>query len=162
MDLLVQPRLHSSEVATPEIVFEARKIALGLRHELRRVKVAQRVSREITQSTHAPVDVLEAAEPVVRRRQIEHLPELVVPCARHVGRQQIARENRELQFEAQNNVQVVGRLVGLDPDEGRLRLVDREIKVVEAHFAQRIDENLLGAGEEMPPERSAAADLVFP
>src|SRR5262249_30531283 len=63
---------------------------------------------------------------------------------------------------AQDNVHVVGGLVGLDADERALHVIDGEDKVVEADVAQGIEEHLSGPWEEVLPERPAAADLVLP
>ena len=59
-------------------------------------------------------------------------------------------------------MQVVGRLVGLDADEAALDVVEGEEPVVQRDVVERAGEHLLGAREEVLPERPAAADLVLP
>src|SRR5438270_7915473 len=86
------------------------------------------------------MNVLQAAERVGRRRELEHFLELVVPGGRYVGGRQIAAQQGLFQLEAENDVQVVGRLVRLDADEGGLHVIDREIEIVEADVAERVGE----------------------
>src|SRR5437588_398865 len=79
VDLLVEPALEPAELAAAEVVVEVAQVLPRLLHELRRVEVAERVGREVAQAAHAPVDVLQAAFRVAGRRQVEELPELLVP-----------------------------------------------------------------------------------
>src|SRR5262245_14303314 len=69
VNLLVEPPLEAAELAAAEVGVEVAEVAPRLLHELRRVQVAQRVRREVAEAAEAPVDVLQAALPVVRRRQ---------------------------------------------------------------------------------------------
>ncbi len=75
---------------------------------------------------------------------------------------QIVRQQGLLQFEANQDVQVVRRFVGLDADQRRPHVVDREIKRVELDVGQRLGKRLLGRGEEVLPKGPAAADQVLP
>ena len=75
---------------------------------------------------------------------------------------ELAGEDLLLQLEAQDDVQVVGRLVGLDADERRLHLVDRPVEVVELDVPELRRERLLQLRIEEAPEREAAADEVLP
>ena len=43
---------------------------------------------------------------------------------------QLAGDHRPLELEAQDDVQAVRRLVGLDADQGRLHLVDGAVEVL--------------------------------
>src|SRR5262249_17221454 len=81
---------------------------------------------------------------------------------RHFPRRQVTANERLLQLEAQDDVHVVGRLVGLDADEGALDVVDGEEPVVERNVIDRAGEHLLEPGEEVLPERPGASDLVLP
>ena len=67
-----------------------------------------------------------------------------------------------LQLEADEDVQVVRRLVGLHADQRRPHVVDGEVEGVEARAAQRGGKPLLGRGIEMLPEGPAAAHEVLP
>src|SRR5439155_12665805 len=67
-----------------------------------------------------------------------------------------------LELEAQDDVQVVGRLVRLDPDQRRLHLVDRAVERLCVDPAEPFGKRLLQLRVEAPPERAAAADEVLP
>src|SRR5262249_50382103 len=73
-----------------------------------------------------------------------------------------ATQNRLLQLKAQDDVQVVGRLVRLDADKRRLHVVNREEEIVQGNVVKRFVKDLTGAGEEMLPEGTTAASLVLP
>src|SRR5207302_2039638 len=83
---------------------------------------------------------------------------LRVPRRGHVDRLELAGQERLLQLEAQQDVQVVGRLVGLDPDKRALDLVDREDELVERHVVERSGKSLAGPRIEVLPEWRNAAD----
>ena len=75
---------------------------------------------------------------------------------------QVAVEKGSLQLEADQDVQVVSRLIGPDTDERRLDGVDREMELIQRHVRQRTGEDRPSRGKEVLPERSAAADGVLP
>src|SRR5262245_70625 len=86
VDFFVEPTLEPAELSLAKITVEIAELLPGLIHELSGVEVAERVGGKVTDATHTPVDVLQAAALVVRRRKIERLLELLVPDAGHVGR----------------------------------------------------------------------------
>ena len=57
---------------------------------------------------------------VVGRGDAQQLPHAVVPGARQIGHRELARDQRPLQAMAQDDVQRVGHLVGVDADEAAL------------------------------------------
>ena len=59
-------------------------------------------------------------------------------------------------------MEVVGRLVRVDPDVGRLDAVDRAVEALLVDVADRFGERLLEGRVEVVPERAAAADDVLP
>ncbi len=85
--------------------------------ELARDQVAERVGREVADQPGRPVHVLEHAVGVVGHLEPEVLPEPRVPRLGQIGDRQPALDQLLLELEAQDDVQAVGRLVGLDPDE---------------------------------------------
>src|SRR5689334_20364950 len=107
MDLFVKPMFEPAESAGAEIGVQIAKVLPGLVHELGGVKVAERVGRKVAEAAHAPMDVLQAALRFVGRGKLEELLELVIPGARNVRWFQVARDQRLLQLEAQNNVHVI-------------------------------------------------------
>src|SRR5579871_212524 len=87
---------------------------------------------------------------------------LFVPGALHIRGFQIAADERLFQFETQNDVHVVRRLVRLNADERRLHIVDREEEIIESDIAEGGGECAPSRREEMLPKRPAAAHLVLP
>jgi hypothetical protein len=63
------------------------------------------------------VDVLEHTVGVVRRPHAKVPLEPVVPCGRQVVHCQVAMHDGAFEIEPEQHVQVVGDLVGLDPNE---------------------------------------------
>src|SRR5262245_49593719 len=90
VDLFAEPVLEPAEITAAEVVVETGQVASGGGHELGGVEVAKRVSREVAQAAKAPVDVLQTAAGVVRRRQAEQFAEPLVPRGRHVRRCEVA------------------------------------------------------------------------
>src|SRR4051812_47203836 len=108
------------------------------------------------------MNVLQAAVRIVGGRQIEEGAELLVPRARGVGGLQIAADEGLLKLEAQDDVQVVRRLIGFDSNERTTHGVDRKDPVVEADVVEGAWKHLAGARKEMFPEGTTSTDLVFP
>ena len=87
------------------------------------------------------MDILQHAVGVVGHLDAQVLAHAGVPGLGQVGEAQLAFHDFLLQLEAQDDVQVVGGLVGLHADERRLDLVDGAVE------ALRIDPGeLLGEG----------------
>jgi hypothetical protein len=73
-----------------------------------------------------------------------------------------AGEQLLLELEAQDHVQPVARLVGVDADERAAHAVDRAMEVLERHTAERTRERRLHARVEPAPERQGPTDHVLP
>ena len=71
------------------------------------------------------MDVLEAAVGDVRHLDSEVLGHLRVPGFGDIGGGEPAARRLLLQFEAEDDVEVVGDLVGVDTDQRRLDAIDR-------------------------------------
>ncbi len=71
-------------------------------------------------------------------------------------------EHRLLDLEAQDDVQVVGRLVRLDADQRRHDGVHLAVPALCVVAGKRLRMELLQPREEAPPERQRAADEVLP
>ena len=56
------------------------------------------------------------------------------------------RDQFLLELEAQDDVQVVGRLVGLDADQRRLDPVDRAVEALQLDVAERLRESSRSCG----------------
>ena len=106
--------------------------------------------------------VLQHAAAVVGRRNAQVLLIPLVPRLGQVGRLKLVVQQRPLQLEPNEDVQVVRGFVGLDANQRRPNVVDGEMERIERHVAQRRREILLGLGIEVRPERPAAADQILP
>src|SRR5713101_1784424 len=129
MNVLVEPALEAVKFSMTEVAVQVAQVLTGLFHELRGVEIAERIGGEVADASHAPVDVLKAPMGVGGRRQLKRLLEFLVPSAGDVGRLQIAADQGLLQLETQDNVHVVGSLVGLHSNERRPNVVDGENEV---------------------------------
>ena len=67
-----------------------------------------------------------------------------------------------LDLGAQDDVQVVGEFVGLDPDQARARRVDRPPEIVDRNVGELVGEFCLECGEILLPEAPRPADAVLP
>ena len=93
------------------------------------------------------------------------MPEVVVhpavPLLGELLERELVAQHRLLQLEAQDDVQVVGRLVRLDPDQRRLDEVGLAVPLLDL-VPGELGLQLLQAREEVAPERQRAADEVLP
>ena len=65
------------------------------------------------------MDVLQAPVRIVGDFEPEHFLELLVPARRQIGHLELAFDQLHLDLETQNDVQIVGDLVGFHADERR-------------------------------------------
>lgn len=161
MDFLAQPAEQRAVFAARQLSFERRTIRLRPAHKLRGVQIAQRIGREIAHRADAPVDVLQAAVGVLGDLQAEGFLKLLVPIRRHVGHGELALDQFHLDLKAQDDMQIIGDLVRLDPDEGWLDVVYRTRDLRGREPAQF---RKMFACDGMPvlPEGFAPADVIFP
>ncbi len=123
---------------------------------------SEEVRREVAEAAARPVRVLEDAVRVVRHRDAHELLEARVPRVRQVLHGESARHELLLELEAEDDVEPVARLVGVDADERAPHPVDRAVEVLERNGAERTGERLLESRVEPAPERERAADDVLP
>lgn len=99
--------------------------------ELGGVDVAEGVGGEVAEAAHGPVDVLQAAFGVGFWTEAEELFELVIPGGGDVGDLEFAGEEGAFEFEAEEDVEVVGGFVGLNTDGGVGAAIDGGEEVIE-------------------------------
>ncbi len=128
--MLPHPREEGRVVRPREPVGDGRVLPHRGASEVGGVEIAEAVGREIAEDAHAPVDVLEAAFGVVLHGESEEGLEAAVPLGGDIGEGELAGEDGAFQLEAEEDVQVVGDLVGLDADVAALGLVHRGVEVV--------------------------------
>src|SRR4029078_9559728 len=115
----------------------------------------------VAESAARPVHVLEHTVRVVGYVDAEVARHRLVPDARELAEVEPAHDLL-FDLEAQDDVEVVRRLVGLDAYEARPDVVDRAEPRLLVDVAELARERLLHAGIEPAPERSAAPDEVLP
>ena len=130
--------------------------------QLRGHQVPDRVRREVADHPGAPVDVLQDALEHRRGLQAEQPVRGLVPGVREVGDAQPPLDQGQLELEPQRDVQVVRRLVGLDPDQREPHLVDGAIELVDVPGVERVPEVALHDRQDPLGEGLAAADEVLP
>ena len=161
VDVLPQPLTQRGELAVGKQIVEVRHLAVRGVPQLARDQVPERVGWEIADQSGRPVNVLEDPVGVVGDVEPEIVLDPSVPCLRQVGHGEPILDQLLLKLEAQHDVQPVRRLVGLDPDERRLDVVDRAVQRVGIDRTRSV-EQLGQPGREDAGERTAAADHVLP
>ena len=160
--MLAEPVGERSELALLELRVQVGHVRVDLLPKLARDDVTEGVGREVADRADRPVHVLEDTERVVRRLDAEVVLHALVPDLRQLVEIDRVGKQLLLELEAKDDVQVVRRLVGLNPDQGRLDPVDGPIPVGDLDAAERLRERALELRVEVPPERKAAADHVLP
>ena len=129
VDPLPEPAHQESAVAASELLVDVAQLELGLREELGREDVTQRVRGEVAEQPVGPVTVLQTALRVVPRPDSECSPVRLVPRLRHLRGPQVPRDERALELEADEDVEVVGDFVGIGADERPAHAIEREEKI---------------------------------
>ena len=90
------------------------------------------------------------------------MPIFFLPCAGQIGALQFVVHQRLFQFEAHQNVEIIRRFIGLDTNQRGPHVVDRRVKIIQRHVAQRFGKLFLRRTIKTVPKRPAAADQIFP
>ncbi len=106
--------------------------------------------------------VLKRAVGDVGHLDAQVLHHLRVPGLGHVGGGEAAGDHLLLQLEAEDDVEVVRRLVRVDADEGRLYAIDAAVEALRVDAVHLRGERLLDERVVVLPEGAAAADEVLP
>src|SRR5438045_3026092 len=117
MGMLAEPLTERAKITARERLLERTHRTLGRGEQLRGVDVAKRVRREITDETFRPVSVLKATGSIVARRDAEVFLIQLAPCAGQIASAKVAREQRPLELESNQNVQIVRHFVGLHAND---------------------------------------------
>src|SRR5262249_14224419 len=152
-DRLAQPLVQLGEIAAFDLLVEARDRLPRLLPDLHREDRAEQVRGEVAEATAGPVRILQDAERVVRDGEAQQLLEPGVPGVREILDGKTAGQQLLLELEAEDHVQPVARLVGVDAHERAPDTIDRAVELLERHAAERTWERLLHARVEPAPER---------
>ena len=130
--------------------------------ELCGVNVSQRVGWEVPEETGAPVDVLQAALRVVRGLTPSVSWYFWFQAAGRSAVGQVAAEQSLFELETDDDVQVIGDLVGLNPDQAGADVVDRGQELVEGDVAEGLMKDPPGQGKPVHPEGPAPPHGILP
>ena len=144
-----------------ELIVEAAEVGLRLLPQLDRDDVPERVRREVADAHVRPVHVLEHAVREVGWLQSEVLAHLRVEGLRQVAHLEAPGEELALDLEAQDDVQAIRHLVGVDAPERRLHLVQRALERLDRHVGE-LRKLALQQRIEVPPSRGTPAYEVLP
>src|SRR5256886_14251619 len=122
---------------------------------------SESVGREVAEGAHGPVDVLQAAFDVVGGANPEALPHAGPPRFRQITHRQFRGEQLLLQLVAQHDVQRVGELVRVDPDQSAPHPREMAVDVLHVPLRSARPEMLRQQWLHVAHERAAAADLYL-
>ena len=118
---LAEPALDRGHFATAQVLLARADLGLHRLPQLGRDQAAERVAGEVAEAARAPVHVLQAAERVGGNLDAEQAAHPLAPRAGQIPDGELARDQRELELEAQDDMQRVGERVGRDADRARAR-----------------------------------------
>ena len=128
VDVLSQPLTQRPQLAGGELVLEVADVGVRALPQLPGDEVAQGVGGEVPDQPRRPVHVLQHAVGVIVDGDAEVLLKARVPCLGQVADGERPIDQALLELEAQDDVQRVGGLVGLDADVAGLDPVDRAVE----------------------------------
>ncbi len=162
MDVLAQPAEQRRELTAPDLLHGVRRAGHVRVPKQRRVHGAQRVGREVAERAVRPVDVLHHPQRVVGRPHPQLLFVGVIPRLGQLGHLELFAQQRQLELESDQHVHVVGDLVRLNADQGRLDPVGGPEQVVRLGIRQLVREQLPRHRRVVLPKLAASSDDVLP
>src|SRR4051794_20186731 len=159
---VAQPLADGGQVALLNALAEIAEVAAGSVPELPRDDVPEAVSGEVAERSARPVHVLQDTVGVVRDFEAQILAVTRVPGLRQVGELQPSLEQLELQLESDQDVEVVGHLVRLDPDQRALDAVCPAIELLRVGLVEVVREPLLERRQQPLEIGPAASHPVLP
>ena len=155
VDLLAQPLAERRQVAGADPLVEVVDVAAGGLPQLAGDHVAEAVGGEVAEGAAGPVDVLEDAAGVVGDLEAEVVAVARVPGLGQVLEREVVLEDLQLELEADQDVEVVGDLVGLDPDQRALDAVGGAEELVDVDRAEGVGEALAQLRQDVARGRAA-------
>ena len=162
MHLLVEPSQESVELSGLDLVPYVGDVLDHRVPKLDTDEVAEGVGGEVSLDAHRPVDVLHAAVGVRGHVDAQVALVLLVPQGRYLVNAHLAVHHRQLHLETDEDVQVVGHLIGLHTDQGGLDQVGRCVEVLDGHGPHLAGEGGLELGVVVTPEGHGPAHDVLP
>ena len=162
VDIFAQPGQQAAELALFDLPLQVGEVAADLFPQLDGDEVAEGVGGEVADHPAGPVDILHHAIGVAGRGQAEEILHALVPGGGQVFDLQAAFHQGNFKLQPQHDMQVVGGLIGFDPDQRGLDAVDGAVEIQQSDMAELIGEVGLQARVKEFPEGQRAPDQVFP
>ena len=162
VNVVAQPGVEIREVALLHALLDVRDRLGRLLPDLHREDAPEQVRREVAEVAGRPVAVLEDSLTVVGHLQPEELLEARIPGLGEVGDREPAGDELALELEAEDHVQPVARLVGVDADERAVRAVHGPVERFEPGRSRTSPGTPPAAAGRTTPERERAPDDVLP
>ena len=108
------------------------------------------------------MDVLQHSLGIRRGPTAEVFFKPLVPGCRQIGHRKISVPHGPFQVKPEHHMEVVGDLVGLDPDERRLHHQQRLLHLGRGRVSEGVGKGFLCDRETPLPKIRRAADEVFP
>ena len=86
----------------------------------------------------------------------------LVPGLGQIANAERSGDQRDFELVSEHDVQMIGDLVGRDPDHAGPHDIDVAVEALGIEPPHRVGEQFLQAREHIVPERAAAADMVLP
>lgn len=131
VDMGFEPVADEGEVPMRDFAFPVGVVVGKFFEELSGIEVAECVGGEVAHASHRPVDVLEAAEGVIRRCDAEELLHFLIPGGGDVFDFEGSFHEHFFNFKPEDDMEGIGDFIGLDADEGGDNCIDGGIKLIE-------------------------------
>src|SRR6516165_12764871 len=131
MHVSPQPPEKTREFTTCQLLIEPGELRAQALVELSRDDGAERIGGEVAEGADRPVNVLQAALEVIRGANAEALLHAGIPGFPQVAHRELTGKQLFLQLVAQHDVERVGELVRVDPDQPALHPREMPVDVLD-------------------------------
>ena len=157
VDGLAEPRVQLGEVPALDLLVDRGDLRAEPIPDLDREHGPEEVRREVPEPAARPVRILQDAVCVVRDRDAHELLEARVPGVGQVLHREATGDELLLELEAEDDVEPVAHLVGVDADERPAHAVHRPVEVLERHRAELTQGTTPAGGGRTSARRGASA-----
>src|SRR5205807_6700015 len=156
-----QPIQDKGSIPSCQSLVEIRECSAEGVVDLCTVEIAKRVAWEVAKAG-GPVDILQHSFGIRRRLNAQVLLILSVPKARQRLNCNLTIDQRLLQLEAYNDMQVVCHFVSLDPNQAWLHFIKSTSEGGNIHMGKLFRKRLAHDCKLTLPVRFGAPDRIFP
>lgn len=140
MDLFLQPLSDEGELSLCDLFFPSGVRRFKGLEKLRRIEIPKRVRREIADSSHRPMNVLQTPDAIIEGRDPEISAHFFIPHFGDLLHANGTVDQSHLNLKAYDDVERVGDFICLYADQRGSRFVDRSVEIVERDFPQLLRE----------------------